>query len=103
VVDLRYDSATYKRYFQVVLSAENRLALYVARGLAHGYLTLEDSTEVLYQLSGPYRPEAARGVRWNDPAFGIQWPEEIRCISERDRSFPDFQETANLPVSKTTK
>jgi dTDP-4-dehydrorhamnose 3,5-epimerase len=64
--------------------------LYIPEGLAHGFLTLEDDTEVWYQMSEFYAPEAARGFRWNDPAFAVAWPESVRVISERDRSYPDF-------------
>jgi dTDP-4-dehydrorhamnose 3,5-epimerase len=73
------------------LSAENHRALYIPEGCAHGFLTLEDQTEVLYQMSEFYYPEAARGVRWNDPAFGIEWPGKVEVISERDRIYPDFE------------
>ena len=64
--------------------------LYVPEGLAHGYLTLEDESETLYLISAPYAPEAARGVRWDDPAFGIDWPHEPRVMSEKDKAWPDF-------------
>ena len=64
--------------------------LYVPEGFAHGFLTLEDNTEVFYQMSEFYAPDHARGFRWNDPAFGIDWPAEVKVISERDRSYPDF-------------
>lgn len=89
-LDLRRDSPTYKQWRGVELTADNRLALYIPAGLAHGFLTLRDDTEVLYQMSEFFAPEHARGVRWNDPAFGIQWPGEVTVISERDRSYPDF-------------
>lgn len=89
-VDLRPDSPTFCRWTAAELTAENRRALYIPEGCAHGFLTLEDNTEVFYQMSEFYHPEAARGVRWNDPAFGIVWPAEVTVISERDRSYPDF-------------
>jgi len=89
IVDLRPGSATFRDWFGVDLSAENRRMLYVPRGLAHGYLTLEDHTEVFYQIAGRYRPESARGVRHDDPAIGIDWPVEVRVISDRDRDHPD--------------
>lgn len=92
IVDLRPDSATYCRWVGVALSAAERRMLWVPQGLAHGFLTLEDHAEVCYQMSAPFRPELARGVRWNDPAFAIDWPEPPRVISERDRSYPDFTE-----------
>jgi dTDP-4-dehydrorhamnose 3,5-epimerase len=90
-VDLRPDSATFRNWLGVELSAHNRLALYIPEGCAHGFLTLDDDSEVHYQISQPYVPQAARGVRWNDPAFGITWPGEVAVINERDRSYPDFR------------
>lgn len=91
VVDLRVKSPTYKRWIAVTLTAENRNMVYVPKGCAHGFLTLEDNTEVFYQMSEVYDAASARGVRWNDPAFGITWPEKVEVISERDRTYPDFQ------------
>jgi dTDP-4-dehydrorhamnose 3,5-epimerase len=90
IVDLRPESSSFKRYFAVILSAENRLMLYVPEGFAHGFQTLAHNTEVGYQMSHSYHPEVARGVRWNDPAFSIPWPEPCRVISDRDRTYPDF-------------
>jgi dTDP-4-dehydrorhamnose 3,5-epimerase len=91
IIDLRTDSPTYKRYMHVCLTAENRLMLYIPAGFAHGFQTLEDDSEVFYQMSEFYYPEAARGIRWNDPAFGIMWPDaQDRILSERDRSWPDY-------------
>ena len=90
IVDLRRDSPTFRRYAAVVLTAGNRKMLYVPEGVAHGFQTLEDSTEVSYQMSEFYAPEHARGVRWDDPAFGIEWPGPPAAIAERDRSYPDF-------------
>jgi dTDP-4-dehydrorhamnose 3,5-epimerase len=92
IVDLRTASPTFKRWFAVELSAANRRALYVPEGLAHGFLTLADESEVFYQISEFYHPDGSRGVRWNDEAFRISWPFEPRVISERDRAFPDFKE-----------
>jgi dTDP-4-dehydrorhamnose 3,5-epimerase len=91
-VDLRADSPTHRDWHGVELSAENRLALYIPAGLAHGFQTLSEDCEVLYQMGSPYVPEAARGVRWDDPAFAIAWPEAPggRVISERDASYPDY-------------
>ena len=91
VLDLRAQSPTFKRWFAKVLSAENRHSLYIPEGCAHGFLTLTDESEVFYQMSEFYHPEAGRGVRWNDPAFQIAWPEKVEVISERDRSYPDFE------------
>jgi dTDP-4-dehydrorhamnose 3,5-epimerase len=90
IIDLRPDSPTYLKHLGAVLTAENRRMLYVPEGFAHGFLTLMGATEVFYQITEFYTPEAQRGVRWNDPAFAIDWPEEPRLISERDRNFPDF-------------
>jgi dTDP-4-dehydrorhamnose 3,5-epimerase len=90
VVDLRRDSPTFKEWVGVVLTDESREMIYVTEGCAHGFLTLEDSTEVSYQISEFYRPDLAKGVRWNDPAFEIEWPGEVRVISERDQAYPDF-------------
>jgi dTDP-4-dehydrorhamnose 3,5-epimerase len=92
MVDLRPDSATTGGWLGVELTAHNERLAYVPEGFAQGYQTLEDDTEVLYQMSHHYVPEAARGVRWDDPAFGIDWPAaEERIISERDRAWPDHE------------
>jgi dTDP-4-dehydrorhamnose 3,5-epimerase len=91
IVDLRPGSPSFMRHFAVILTPANRRMVYVPAGLAHGFQTLEDDTEVLYQISGFYSPDHSRGVRWDDPAFGIQWPPADRIIAERDRSYPDFQ------------
>jgi dTDP-4-dehydrorhamnose 3,5-epimerase len=88
-LDLRPDSPTYLAWFGAELSDGNRHLLYVPEGCAHGFLTLTDATEVAYQMSAPYAAAAARGVRWDDPAFGIRWPGEVVVINERDRSYPD--------------
>ncbi len=91
LVDLRPESPTYAQWTAQELSARNGRMLYVPAGLAHGFQTLEDETEVYYQISERYAPDCARGVRWNDPAFGIEWPDvEVRILSERDRQYPDF-------------
>ncbi|MGH2454202.1 MAG: dTDP-4-dehydrorhamnose 3,5-epimerase [bacterium] len=94
IVDLRRESPTFARWVGVELSAENRRLLYVPEGFAHGFLTLTDDCEVCYQISQHHVPEAARGVRWDDPAFGIVWPSAPTLISERDRRFPDFAAAA---------
>ncbi len=91
VVDLRPDSDTFKGWSAAVLSAENRLALYVPKGLAHGFLTLEAESEVFYQMSEFFHPESARGLRWDDPAFGIDWPRSPAVISDKDLSHPPFR------------
>lgn len=90
IVDLRPGSPTFERWAAVELTAAGGRMLYVPEGLAHGYLTLADETEALYLISAPYTPEAARGVRWDDPAFGIEWPEEPQVLSEKDRAWPNF-------------
>ena len=90
IVDLREDSPTRGRYFAATLTADNHRAMYVPKGFAHGFLTLVDDCEVYYQMSEIYHPEVSRGVRWNDPAFGIAWPETPVVISERDATYPDF-------------
>lgn len=90
IIDLRPDSPTFKEYLTVMLSAENRKMLYIPEKFAHGFITLEDDTEVFYQMSEFYSPENARGFRWNDPFFGIRLPLEVAVISERDRNYPDF-------------
>jgi dTDP-4-dehydrorhamnose 3,5-epimerase len=92
VVDLRPQSPTFKEWIGVVLTAANRHMLYVPEGCGHGFLTLEDETEVFYQMSEFFHPELARGVRWNDPAFQIVWPAAVKVISERDRAYPDLSE-----------
>ena len=89
IIDLRESSATFRQHFAVELCAAGKM-LYIPEGFAHGFQTLLDDTEVFYQMSQPYAPECARGVRWNDPAFGIEWPSAERTILERDRNYPDF-------------
>jgi dTDP-4-dehydrorhamnose 3,5-epimerase and related enzymes len=92
VLDLRPESATFKGWIAVVLTATDRNMIYVPEGCAHGFLTLEDETKVFYQMSEFYNAESARGVRWDDPAFGIVWPQPVAVISERrDRNYPDFE------------
>jgi dTDP-4-dehydrorhamnose 3,5-epimerase len=90
VVDLRPESPTYRQWMGATLTAKNRQMLYVPEGCGHGFLTLQDETEVFYQMSEFYHPDLARGVRWNDPAFGINWPGEVEQISERDRTYPNL-------------
>ncbi len=90
IIDLRPASRTFKRHFAVELSAANQRMLYIPENMAHGFQTLEDDTEVFYQMSQMFSAEHARGVRWNDPAFGIEWPADERIITERDRNYPDF-------------
>jgi dTDP-4-dehydrorhamnose 3,5-epimerase len=90
LVDLRPASSTYKRWISRELTSDNRLALYVPAGVAHGYQTLTDDAELLYLISTRHSPAHARGVRWDDPAFGIDWPLPAGVMSERDRTYPDF-------------
>jgi dTDP-4-dehydrorhamnose 3,5-epimerase len=90
IIDLRPESKNFKRHFAVELSARNGRMLYIPEGFAHGFQTLEADTEVFYQMSEIYSAPHARGVRWNDPAFGIKWPEADRIIIDRDRNYPDF-------------
>jgi dTDP-4-dehydrorhamnose 3,5-epimerase len=91
IIDLRPDSKTFCRHFATVLTADNRRMLYVPSGFAHGFQTLEDATEVLYQISEFWAPELGRGVRWDDPLFAIAWPDGERTMIERDRHYPDFR------------
>jgi len=90
VLDLRKNSSTYGRSFGETLSAENRRMMYVPKGCAHGFLTLEEKTEVSYLVSSPYSKELERGVRWDDPAFEIAWPFPPKVLSDRDRNHLDF-------------
>ena len=91
VIDLRTDSPTFTRWTAFELTSENRNMVYIPEGFAHGFQTLEDNSEVFYQISEFYAPEHGRGVRWNDPAFSIQWPEAQRILSDRDKNYPDFR------------
>jgi dTDP-4-dehydrorhamnose 3,5-epimerase len=90
IIDLRTDSPTFKKWLSFELNDENRSMLYIPQGLAHGFLTLKDNTEVFYQISDRYVPESAGGVRWNDIAFGIEWPKTPQIISLKDQSYKDF-------------
>ena len=98
IIDLRIGSPTFKQWVGVELTAENRRMLYIPTDFAHGFQTLEDDTEVFYQMSAAYAPESGRGVRWNDAAFGIDWPgaPEI-IINERDRTYFDFGRELDTP------
>jgi dTDP-4-dehydrorhamnose 3,5-epimerase len=90
-IDLRRDSPTYKQWDAVELTAQNHRMFYIPEGCAHGFQTLEDETEVFYQISNVYAPEHYGGVRWNDPAFGVTWPDADRTMIARDRDYPDFE------------
>lgn len=96
IVDLRPESATFKQHFGVELTAENRQMLYVPKGFAHGFVTLEDDTEAFYFVDEFYAPDAERGVRWNDPAFAIDWPIEPLEISDKDARHGDFDPAIHL-------
>lgn len=90
IVDLRLNSATYLQWIGIKLTADNRTALYIPKGFAHGFQTLADNTEVFYQISELYNPDLARGFRWNDPIIKINWPAMVSTISDRDRTYPDY-------------
>lgn len=90
MIDMRPDSPTFCEHLGVVLSAENYRMLYIPEGFAHGFLTLENDTNVFYLMSEFYAPDCARGFRWDDPAFKIFWPDTPAVISERDAGYPDF-------------
>ncbi|MFI5315537.1 MAG: dTDP-4-dehydrorhamnose 3,5-epimerase [Myxococcota bacterium] len=90
IVDLRRSSPTRLRWFGIELSAENRRSLYIPEGFAHGFVTLAPNSEVFYEMSEFYAPQAGRGLRWNDPALGIGWPVPPQVIAERDASYPDL-------------
>jgi len=91
LIDLRPNSPSFRQWIGVELTADNRRMLYVPPGIAHGFQTLEDNTEVAYQISEFHHPECAKGVRWDDPAFGLTWPEPVRIIAPRDQRYPDFE------------
>ncbi len=104
VVDLRPDSPTYCQWFGVELTADNRRALYIPEGVAHGFQTLVNDTEVLYTVSAAYSPAHSHGVRWDDPAFGIPWPPaSYRTMHERDRDYPDFMPVAQAAAVRRTE
>jgi dTDP-4-dehydrorhamnose 3,5-epimerase len=90
LVDLRPGSATHRAWHGLELSADNRRSVYIPPGVAHGFLTLADDTEVAYRISDFHRPDAEAGIRWDDPAFGIVWPAPVRVIAARDAAWPDF-------------
>ena len=95
IIDLRPDSSSYCRYFAIELRNDSSKMLYVPEGFAHGFITLENNSDVFYQVSNFYSQSDEAGIRWNDPAIGIQWPVADPVISEKDRNFPDF-----IPVKK---
>jgi dTDP-4-dehydrorhamnose 3,5-epimerase len=91
ILDLRKDSPTYRKWYAAELTPDNQKMLYVPEGCAHGFQSLAENTQVFYQISAAYRPECARGVRWDDPAFAIRWPISNPILSDKDRSFPDYK------------
>lgn len=92
IVDLRPDSPTYLQHFGAELSEDNRLALHIPKGFAHAYITLTDGVETFYQVSTAYAPGAERGLRWDDPALGVEWPIPVEHISAKDASWPLMSE-----------
>ena len=90
IVDLRSGSPTFRKWIAVELSEKNKKMIYIPEGFAHGFQTLTDNVEVFYQMSQFYSPDHARGFRWNDPSFNINWPPDTRIISPKDQSYPDF-------------
>lgn len=99
IIDLRPESQSFRKWFGVILSAQNRRALYIPEGFAHGFVTLVDEVEVLYQMSEFYHAESASGVRWDDPVFSIHWPVQPSVISEKDMSYPDYNPSLMKYVS----
>jgi dTDP-4-dehydrorhamnose 3,5-epimerase len=95
VVDLRPDSPTYRQWHAERLTAARRNALYVPEGCAHGYQTLEDDTEVFYQVTAAYTPGVEQGIRYDDPAFGVEWPRAVTVLSDKDGAWPDFDSVQN--------
>ncbi len=91
IIDIRPESGTYKKWAGYELNSDNRKMLYIPEGFAHGFLTLEDNTEVFYQMSSEFIPESASGIRWDDPLFAIEWPKKPEVISNKDNSYPDFK------------
>ena len=96
IIDLRSEAVTFKKWFAIELTAENRKMLYIPEGYAHGFQTLRDNTEVFYQMSEFYHPKCARGLRWDDPALEIDWPIFDKIISKRDESYSYWKQVAYL-------
>jgi len=91
IIDIREDSTTLDKWIGVELTASNRKMLFVPKGFAHGFLTLEDDTEVSYLMSDFYKPGVGRGIKWDDPYFNIKWPAEVSVISDKDRNWPTYK------------
>jgi dTDP-4-dehydrorhamnose 3,5-epimerase len=98
IVDVRPASPTHGQWMGVELTEHNGRTLYVPEGFAHGYITLADDTEVMYFVTASYAPQAERGLRYDDPTFGIEWPHRVRHISEKDASWPDYAWPSDAPV-----
>ena len=90
IVDLRPESPTYRQHIGITLSADNRRAVYIPKCCAHGFLTLQDDSQVSYHMSEFYEPASSRGIRWDDPMLNIKWPEPILIVSDKDRMWPSF-------------
>lgn len=101
-VDIRQESPTYGRWFSVELSADNHRMVYIAEGFAHGFQTLVDNTELSYQMSAFYRPEFARGIRWDDPEIAVAWPREKSTMSARDHELPLLADISGLGRKEPT-
>lgn len=99
ILDLRLNSQTFGKYVGVELSDENQKMMVVPKGCAHGFLSLTEDTEILYMVSAPYCKKLERGIRWDDPTFSIEWPEEPKIVSERDQSHPDFDHFYHLNIA----
>jgi dTDP-4-dehydrorhamnose 3,5-epimerase len=91
IVDLRKDSPTFLKWFAIELTATNHRMLYIPKLFAHGFQTLEDDTEIFYQMSEFYEPAASKGLRWNDPRLGINWPDADRTMSQKDQAYPNLE------------
>lgn len=96
IIDLRPESPTFLKHFSIELTAQNRTMLYVPKGFAHGFITLEADTEAFYLVTEFYAPDRERGIRYNDPKFGIRWPLEPVVISDKDKNQPDFDPEIHL-------
>jgi len=92
IIDLRPESPTYKQWVGVELTADNYTMFFVPEDFAHGFITLADNTEITYQVSQFYTPGSEKGIRFDDPAFGIQWPQDVSVISDKDNNWPDFED-----------
>ena len=93
IIDLRPDSNNFKKWMSIELSSENFHMIYIPEGMAHGFQTLEDNTEVFYQMTQNYMPEFSKGIRWDDQMFNINWPNESPILSKKDREYLDFKES----------